>query len=573
MRYSMYGTIVSAPCTPAFYAVLAGEWLYPSFYFINRDGKRDYKKDIISIIIIMTTPKEQVQNSNQQPIRDVSEMTESMVDDDDDDESNQQEDINNNTHQDEVDEEEEEEEEEEENNVAWADYYAKISKIEGRRQDDDNYKYKKSALEMLLTAQPVDDTDKMLAQLFRASRRGFRCFETYVEEGKEPVNYSAYVRGGIDKLIDTTLVSCDEPWDYTVGLVDYVLKILEPLTAQDFDETWYRVGCRTTCASFRKAFQELDKMNTASNEEVNAQYKIHNLLLLGDLLLAADYTVIKDLALIVGQDDVRHILVPEWTRTYGTLIPTDHDLFTFGGDLLEWRKIMQNVSKIHGFEKVANTARCSPFDFFVLPPVMFAAAAYLFVKTGTPAGFTVIAIATGIFLSQELGFARDLTPTTLFERINHVTAGLGAYVLLNATVEILSQVSLAGPDWDPWYILIPAILALVKIFSYGVMWIQVMRKPLTLVTSVLADLPPVYDKNGKALYYVPKENLALSAIVEGMILAKDSVDCIRAARLGDSEDKNDGGSGATSVSNPNDLAFSQYRLFKKTKKAQADHLV
>jgi len=260
--------------------------------------------------------------------------------------------------------------------------------------------------------------------------------------------------------------------------------------------------------------------------------------------------------------------VPEWTRTYGTLLPTDQDLFAFGGNLWEWRNIMKHVSKIHGFEEVANTARCSPFDFFVLPPIMFAVAAYMFVESGTPAGFTVIAIATGIFLSQELGFARDLTPSNRFERVNHITAGLGAYVLLNAAVEILSQ---AGPHWDRRYILIPAILAVLKVFSYGYMWIQVMRKPLTLVTSVLADLPPVYDKNGKALYYIPKENLALSAIVEGMIQAKGSVGCIRVARLGDGNNNND----AHSATNPYNFnsASLQYRLFGKTKKIQAEIIV
>ena len=83
--------------------------------------------------------------------------------------------------------------------------------------------------------------------------------------GKEPQDFSGYVRGGVHKLVDPTLTSVDTEWDYTVGLADYLACACATPQAHR-DRTAYQTYRRTLvsfCSAWTSAYSACSKLQLA----------------------------------------------------------------------------------------------------------------------------------------------------------------------------------------------------------------------------------------------------------------------------------------------------------------------
>jgi len=226
--------------------------------------------------------------------------------------------------------------------------------------------------------------------------------------GEEPKNFSGYVRGGVHKLVDPTLVSVDAEWDYTVGLADYLAcACATPHVPRD--RAAYQAYRRTLVP-----FEEAESIALAAHKGLMlSEEKIKRLCVLGDLLLCSDLCLLRVFAAAIGSEDLRAALgvqrvhspsrhtshvtrhtshvtrhtshvtrhtshvtrhtshvtrhtshvtrhtshvtrhtshataVPEWTRCHGVLVPNEAALFHAGGGNVEtWRRIFERVSCI-----------------------------------------------------------------------------------------------------------------------------------------------------------------------------------------------------------------------------------
>jgi hypothetical protein len=121
--------------------------------------------------------------------------------------------------------------------------------------------------------------------------------------GKEPQDFSGYVRGGVHKLVDPTLTSVDTEWDYTVGLADYLACACATPQAHR-DRTAYQTYRRTLVS-----FEEAESIALrAQAGELKSDEKVKRLCVLGDLLLCMDFSILRVLEAAIGSEDLRAAL-------------------------------------------------------------------------------------------------------------------------------------------------------------------------------------------------------------------------------------------------------------------------
>ena len=130
-----------------------------------------------------------------------------------------------------------------------------------------------------------------------------RCLESVHTPGEEPKNFSGYVRGGVHKLVDPTLVSVDAEWDYTVGLADYLAcACATPHVPRD--RSAYQAYRRTLVP-----FEEAESIALAAHKGLMlSEEKIKRLCVLGDLLLCSDLCLLRVFAAAIGSEDLRAAL-------------------------------------------------------------------------------------------------------------------------------------------------------------------------------------------------------------------------------------------------------------------------
>ena len=121
--------------------------------------------------------------------------------------------------------------------------------------------------------------------------------------GKEPQDFSGYVRGGVHKLVDPTLTSVDTEWDYTVGLADYLACACATPQAHR-DRAAYQTYRRTLVS-----FEEAESIALrAQSVALRSEEKVKRLCVLGDLLLCMDFGILRLLEAAIGSEDLRAAL-------------------------------------------------------------------------------------------------------------------------------------------------------------------------------------------------------------------------------------------------------------------------
>ena len=121
--------------------------------------------------------------------------------------------------------------------------------------------------------------------------------------GKEPQDFSGYVRGGVHKLVDPTLTSVDTEWDYTVGLADYLACACATPQANR-DRAAYQTYRRTLVS-----FEEAESIALrAQSGALRSEEKVKRLCVLGDLLLCMDFGILRLLEAAIGSEDLRAAL-------------------------------------------------------------------------------------------------------------------------------------------------------------------------------------------------------------------------------------------------------------------------
>ena len=121
--------------------------------------------------------------------------------------------------------------------------------------------------------------------------------------GKEPQDFSGYVRGGVHKLVDPTLTSVDTEWDYTVGLADYLACACATPQAHR-DRAAYQTYRRTLVS-----FEEAESIALgAPSGALRSEEKVKRLCVLGDLLLCMDFGILRLLEAAIGSEDLRAAL-------------------------------------------------------------------------------------------------------------------------------------------------------------------------------------------------------------------------------------------------------------------------
>jgi hypothetical protein len=289
-----------------------------------------------------------------------------------------------------------------------------------------------------------NDLDDELSRILAASRRGYRfvciwrvtrasncitrfcrCLESLHTVGKQTQDFSGFVRGGLHKLIDTTLVSVDAEWDYTVGLVDYLAcACATPNVTRN----------RAAYQTFRRTlvtFEEAEAIASAAHSgSMRSEEKIKRLCVLGDLVLCMDMSVLRALAAAIGTEDMRAALgaavytvlesPPLHSSTYVLpqclsgrdatvcLCPTKLRYTAQGGAALtrgaksssgsvRYRyarltaaSLQTNNDAHQGFESLSRLSNCLLRDFFFLPVIFLFLGLVQLKNKLSASGFTLV---------------------------------------------------------------------------------------------------------------------------------------------------------------------------------------
>lgn len=414
--------------------------------------------------------------------------------------------------------------EEEETNEIWKQYYEQLAAIEAGAEGLDLYGFSGFSALLGSSLAAEDEVDAWIRSRMLESRRGFRCVESCQTFMGVTRDWSATATGGIAKLVNPSMVSCDEAWDYTVGLADYLVAVIHSKGAPNVPIVYEQdyLEYRRTSLSVKET--------RAIHADTSSTLKIEHLAALSDYVLSLDYAYTKLLAKCVTKEDFRQLLVPEWTRTYGVLVPDEGDLFRVGGNaVLKWRDVIRVVAGMRGFESLAVSGRCNVHRFFLLPPVLFILSSIVLYAQNNCAGFNAAAVIGGSIFADEVVYAANAKDSASLVR---GSAMYGSYVVFNSIPAVIQSTVTDTP-----VIVLAAIgfISVLSMFMYGFYWYEDMRHPLQMVTRVLDELPDLYDLNGKALYFVDKRRLAVSVITEALITHyKDAryIGCARLVRRG-----------------------------------------